>query len=88
MKEFIYAPQGVCSSKMTFQMDGDVVDGFVIERGCPGNGLGLAQLIKGRKIQEIIKDLEGIPCGVKTTSCPDQISVALKEYATKEGIPL
>lgn len=88
MQEFIYTPKGVCSSKMTFQIEGDVIESVEIERGCPGNLLGLSQLIKGKKIQEIIGSLENIPCGVKSTSCPDQISKALKEYAIQEGISL
>ena len=51
--------------------------------GCPGNGLGVSALIKNQKIDDIINKLDGIRCGFKSTSCPDQISLALKEYKQK-----
>lgn len=48
--------------------------------GCNGNLKGIAALVKGRTVDEVIKDLEGIQCGFKPTSCPDQIAHALKAY--------
>ena len=51
--------------------------------GCPGNALGLASVLKGKNIKEVIELLKGIKCGVKDTSCPDQLARALEEYIEK-----
>ena len=73
-------PSGVCSRLITF----DVVDNKVTHvqffGGCPGNAKGISQLVEGRDVDEIISLLEGIPCGRKPTSCPDQLARALKAY--------
>ena len=52
--EYIYEPQGVCSIRMIFKIDGDTVKELKILGGCPGNSIGVAELIKGKKIDEII----------------------------------
>lgn len=83
MKIYEYNPKGVCASKMIFKIDGDTVLDIKIVGGCPGNSLGVVSLCKNQKIDYIIEKLENIKCGFKTTSCPDQIATALKEYKTK-----
>ena len=83
METFEYSPKGVCSSKMIFNIDGDIIKDIKIIGGCPGNGLGVKALIQNQKIDDIINKLDGIRCGFKNTSCPDQISMALKEYKQK-----
>lgn len=75
-----YNPKGVCSMKMIFEIDGDIVRSLEIIGGCPGNTVGVSKLIQGKSIEEIIQMLKGIPCGARTTSCPDQIARALEEY--------
>ena len=80
MEKFIYKPNGVCSSKMEFTFEGDVITDLVVTGGCNGNLKGISSLIKGMKIKDVIEKLEGIKCGFKNTSCPDQISKGLKEY--------
>ena len=81
--KFEYAPQGVCSMKMIFEIEENVIKSLKIIGGCPGNTLGVSKLVQGRSIDEVINMLKGIPCGVKRTSCPDQISMALEEYKRK-----
>lgn len=83
MEIYEYNPKGVCASKMIFKIDGDTVLDIKIVGGCPGNSLGVVSLCKNQKIDYIIEKLENIKCGFKTTSCPDQIATALKEYKTK-----
>ena len=83
--EYIYEPQGVCSQKMIFEIEGDIVKSVKIVRGCPGNTVGVAKLIEGLTIDEVIKKLKGIQCGYKGTSCPDQLAIALEEYKKKRG---
>ena len=78
--QYIYEPKGVCSSKMIFEIEGDIVKDIKIIGGCAGNTLGISNLIKGLKIDEIIKKLKGVPCGFRGTSCPDQLATALEEY--------
>lgn len=78
--EFEYIPQGVCSMKMIFEIDGQTIKNLKITGGCPGNTVGVSMLVKGRNIDEVIKMLKGIPCREKGTSCPDQVSKGLEEY--------
>ena len=81
--EYVYTPRGVCSIKMIFNIDGDVIKTLKIIGGCPGNTIGVSKLVEGKKIDEVINLLKGIPCGGKGTSCPDQVSIALEEYKQK-----
>ena len=84
--KYIYEPEGVCSMQMIFEIDEGIVKELNIIGGCPGNTVGVAQLVKGKKIDEIINLLKGIPCGNKGTSCPDQIAKALIEFKEKYKI--
>ncbi|SHJ64447.1 uncharacterized protein TIGR03905 [Clostridium cavendishii DSM 21758] len=74
-----FKTNGVCSREINF----DVVDNKLINvsflGGCDGNLKGLSSLLEGMEVSEVIKRLEGIKCGNKTTSCPDQLAKALKE---------
>ena len=76
-----YVTRGVCSRSITF----DVVDGRVrnvtFEGGCAGNTKGIAALVEGMEVAEAVKRLEGIRCGFKSTSCPDQLAQALKQIS-------
>lgn len=83
MKIFEYTPKGVCSSKMIFKIENDIIIDVKVIGGCPGNSLGVRALVQNQKIDDIIEKLDGIKCGFKNTSCPDQISIALKEYKQK-----
>lgn len=77
--EYSYKTSGTCSKEITF----DVIDGKIynvkFKGGCPGNTLGVASLVEGRDVNEVIKLLEGINCAGRGTSCPDQLSKALKK---------
>lgn len=75
-----FTPKGVCSRKMEFELDGDTIVSMNVIGGCNGNLKGIGALVKGKKIQEVIDALEGIECGFKPTSCPDQIAKGLKQY--------
>lgn len=77
--EYTYTPKGVCSRQMKIKLEGDIIEDVKIIGGCAGNTVGVANLIKGMKIDEAIKRLKGIPCGFRSTSCPDQLSIALEE---------
>lgn len=79
---FEYTPRGVCSRKMIVEIEDDKVVDVKIVGGCNGNLQGISALVKGMPVSEVIDRLEGINCGMKGTSCPDQLAKALIE-ATK-----
>ena len=73
-----YTPRGVCSRAFQIQLEDGVIQDIRVEGGCDGNLKGLSSLLKGMKAEEAIGRLEGIRCGGKATSCPDQLAQALK----------
>lgn len=77
--EFSYKTNGVCSRTIYFELEDDIVKNIRFEGGCNGNTKGIAALAEGMKREEVIKRLEGIRCGFKGTSCPDQLAKALKQ---------
>ena len=82
MQTFSYVPTGVCSTRYDFVVDetnNTIIDVKAVA-GCPGNLAGISNLLKGMKIEEVIERLEGVKCGFKPTSCPEQISFALRDY--------
>lgn len=79
MKTIEYIPKGVCSRKIDIEVDGDTVKSVRFTGGCSGNTQGVASLVKGMKVEEVIKRLQGIDCGGRGTSCPDQLAKALSE---------
>lgn len=81
--EYRYYPIGVCSREMIFDIDDGIVKDLITIGGCNGNLKGISSLIKGMKIEDVISRLEGIDCNGRGTSCPDQISKALKEFLNK-----
>ena len=74
----------VCSQEMKFVIEGDTVKSVNIIGGCPGNLIGISKLVAGMKISDVISKFEGISCGGKPTSCPDQMAQALKQYLAKK----
>ena len=75
--EFI--PKGVCSRRIYLELDGNIIRSVRFEGGCSGNLQGVARLVAGMDVDEAIARLEGIRCGMKPTSCPDQLSQALRQ---------
>lgn len=83
MEVVTYKPRGVCAQSMTFYIEDNTVQHLEVMGGCNGNLQGISKLVEGMKVEEVIQRLEGIRCGFKNTSCPDQMSIALKEYLNK-----
>ena len=81
--QFEYTTSGTCSRAILFEIEDNKVVSCKIYGGCAGNTQGLSALIKGMDVNEAISRLEGIRCGFRPTSCPDQLANALKEYANK-----
>lgn len=74
-----YTPRGVCSQKMVIEVEEGVIASVDVLGGCSGNLQGLSSLLRGMKVEEAVQRLEGIRCGRRPTSCPDQIAQALKQ---------
>ena len=83
MDKFSYVTKGVCSRRIDIEADNGIVSSVKFIGGCAGNTQGVAALVSGMSIDEAIARLSGIRCGFKSTSCPDQLATALKQY--KEG---
>ena len=75
-----YKTSGVCSSGIDFEVVDNKVTNVKFIGGCSGNTQGVAALIEGMDIDEAIRRIEGIKCGFRPTSCPDQLSKALRQY--------
>jgi uncharacterized protein (TIGR03905 family) len=80
MKKFEYTTSGTCSRKIIFELDDEnKIHNVVFEGGCNGNLKGIGKLVEGMDAADVIKRVEGVKCGFKNTSCPDQLSKALAE---------
>ena len=79
-----YKPQGVCSSQVEFELDGNVVKNISFRGGCNGNLKAIAALAEGMTVEEIKSRVMGITCGFKKTSCSDQLANALVDALAKE----
>ena len=78
METFVYKTQGVCSREMHIAYEGDTLVELKVIGGCPGNLAGISKLVQGMKLEEVAKRLSGVTCGPKSTSCPDQLAVAIE----------
>ena len=77
-KKIVYPTKGVCSQAIAIELEGDIVKGVQFMGGCSGNTQGISMLVRGMKVEDVISRLEGISCGGKGTSCPDQLAKALR----------
>lgn len=78
MNQFTFRPQGVCSQLIEIETEGNIIQDIRFTGGCNGNLQGISALLKGMTVENAIDRLSGIRCGFKDTSCPDQLSRALK----------
>ena len=76
---YTYKTKGTCSRQITFELDGNIVKNVEFFGGCNGNLKGIAKLVEGLTVEEVTEKLSGMTCGFKSTSCPDQLAVALNE---------
>lgn len=80
---YTYTPRGVCARQMKIELDGNIIKHVEILGGCSGNLQGISKLVVGMTVEEAARRMKGIKCGFKSTSCPDQLSIALLEAAQK-----
>ena len=84
MEHYSYKTRGVCARVIDIEIDGDTLTSVRFQGGCSGNTQGVASLVTGMKINDVIARLSGIRCGFKGTSCPDQLATALREYLAQK----
>ena len=77
--QYEYKTKGTCSARILFDVEDDKVKNVQFIGGCNGNLKGIGALVEGMQIDDVISRVEGIKCGMKSTSCPDQLARALKE---------
>lgn len=80
LKTIQYRPKGTCCGLMNIVLNDDKIQDVEFIGGCPGNLMGIRQLVQNMPIDEVIEKFEGITCGSKSTSCPDQLAQCLIEY--------
>ena len=83
--QYVYQTKGTCSRQIIVELDGDVVRSVRFVGGCNGNTKGISSLVAGMKADEVIERCAGITCGPRPTSCPDQLSRALREALAIQG---
>ena len=78
--KFEYVPKNVCSRHYTLDIEDNKIRSLQVEGGCQGNLSGISRIVVGMDVDDVIKAFEGVDCHGRGTSCPDQISRALKAY--------
>ena len=78
-----FTTSGTCSRAINFEVEGEIIKHVNFVGGCSGNTQGVARLVEGMNIHDAIAKIDGIKCGARSTSCPDQLAKALKEYLDK-----
>lgn len=85
MKTFSYKTSGTCSRSIELEIEGDVIVSGQFIGGCPGNTQGIGSLVRGMKVKDAIERMKGIRCGARSTSCPDQMALALEAYLAENN---
>lgn len=83
---YTFIPSGICSKEIQFNIQEGAVKDVVFLGGCSGNLQGISKLIEGMNANEAITKLRGIACGMKKTSCPDQLAIALEEALLEKAV--
>ena len=76
---YTYTPTGVCSRQMTVEIENGMIRHVDVLGGCNGNLKGISSLLQGMRVEDAIARLQGIRCGMRPTSCPDQLAIALRQ---------
>ena len=79
-----YKPQGICARYMRVTVEDGIVQDVVIEGGCDGNHKGIISLVQGMKAEDAVSRMRGIRCGMRPSSCPDQLAIAIAACAEEE----
>ncbi|HIU30854.1 MAG TPA: TIGR03905 family TSCPD domain-containing protein [Candidatus Caccousia avistercoris] len=83
--QYVYTTKGTCSRQIIVELEDGVVQSVQFVGGCNGNTKGISSLVAGMKAEDVIRRCQGITCGLKPTSCPDQLARALQEAVAAQG---
>ena len=83
MDKIVINPKGVCSRAIVVEVENNIIVDVTFTGGCSGNTQGVAALLKGMNVEDAINRLEGIRCGFRNTSCPNELAKGIKEYYKK-----
>ncbi len=78
-----FTPKGVCARSIDIELDAQTIKNVQFTGGCSGNALGISNLVKGMNAKDVIERFDGVKCGDKSTSCPDQLAKALCEMISQ-----
>mgnify|MGYP003317719896 CR=1 FL=1 len=81
--QYEYKTKGTCSQRILFELEDGIIKNLQYIGGCHGNLQGISKLVEGMPAEDVIKRVKGIRCGMKHTSCPDQLAMALEEAISK-----
>lgn len=81
--KLLYKTQGTCSSHIELEVEDDIIKDVSFWGGCNGNLKGICSLVRGMKVDDVLRKLEGIQCGHRATSCPDQLCKAIRQIISK-----
>ena len=81
-----FRPSGICAMQISYDVEDGKLKNVKFMGGCPGNHLGIERLVEGMDIDWVIERLSGIRCGMRASSCPDQLAETLKEYKRENNI--
>lgn len=84
MDQFTYKTKGTCASAIDVKIEDGIIAEVRYHGGCSGNTQGVAALVKGMRVEDAMERIAGIRCGMKSTSCPDQLSQALRAYLAEK----
>ena len=79
MKHYTYIPEGICAVRIDYDIEDGRIYNVKYERGCNGNLKAIGVLLEGMKVEDVIKKLRGVKCGIKDTSCSDQLAQSLEK---------
>lgn len=85
--KYVFQPKGICPSQIHVEVEGDVIGTVRFCGGCNGNGKGVAALVKGRELDDVIERCRDITCGARPTSCPAQLAMALEQIKAGKLAP-
>ena len=83
--DYKYKTRGTCAREISFQLEDGIIKNVSFFGGCNGNLKGIAALVEGKKAEEVIPLIKGLKCGFKSTSCPDQLALALTEALNEQN---
>lgn len=81
----VYKTKGTCSQAINVEVENDIITSVQFVGGCAGNTEGISKLVTGMNVDDVIRKLEGTPCGMRPTSCPDQLARALKQLKASQA---